>query len=69
MLESNPKHVILAVRNLQKDNKPMRQLNAIKGASTNIVLRELDQFSCDSVNPFVRDLAGEPVNIVILKAG
>ncbi len=37
----------------------MRQLDAIKGASTNIVLRELDQSSFDSVNVFGTDLAGE----------
>ncbi|MCJ1246126.1 hypothetical protein MMC30_003331 [Trapelia coarctata] len=69
VLQSKPKRLILAVRNMEKGNAAKAELEKAKDASTNIEVRKLDQQSFESVRSFVKDLKGERVDFAILNAG
>lgn len=69
VLPSNPKRLILAVRNIEKGNVAKNDLERGKNGTTKIEVRKLDQGSFVSIQSLIRDLKGERVDIAILNAG
>jgi len=69
VLKSQPKRLILAVRNLERGNNAASELSKFKSESTEIDVRHLDQSKFSSVQAFANELKGQKVDIAILNAG
>lgn len=69
VLPHKPGRLILAVRNLDRGETALKELDKIKASSTTIETRKLDQSSFGSVRAFVRELNGERIDYALLNAG
>ncbi|KAH7115032.1 hypothetical protein B0J11DRAFT_561675 [Dendryphion nanum] len=62
ILKSNPKRLILAVRNLERGNTAVSELTKLEATSIKIDLRQLDQSNFLSVKAFSKGLKGQKVD-------
>ncbi|KAF1978688.1 NAD(P)-binding protein, partial [Bimuria novae-zelandiae CBS 107.79] len=68
ILKSQPKRVILAVRNIERGQAAASELRKGSSEPTEVDVRQVDQASLVSVKSFVDGLAGQEVDIAILNA-